>query len=176
MDKWGPLNQSCLHSLKRKSYQSHQHSLKRESFMKITNPPNNHPEQYHHHNILACSISENLENKSSGMDQSKTSKFSLILASFVLFGSTLWPICSPQRRATCAGVLPSFSATVTKIGFLSTSLLSHVVPGEPNGEYPYKKNNSFNKNSRSRVLNQWSHPPSIIIEGGSVNWASSLAR
>jgi hypothetical protein len=89
--------------------------------------------------VLACSISENLANKSSGIDQSKTSKFSLILPSCVLFGSTLWPICRPQRMASCAGVLPSFSATLTRIGFLRTSLFNHVVPGEPKGEYPYIK-------------------------------------
>ena len=38
------------------------------------------------------SISENLANKSSGIDQSKTSKFALILPSLVLLGSTLLPI------------------------------------------------------------------------------------
>ncbi|CAN0926498.1 hypothetical protein LINGRAHAP2_LOCUS35375, partial [Linum grandiflorum] len=64
-----------------------------------------------------------------------TSKFSLILASFVLFGRTLCPACIPHRRATCAGDLPIFSATVFRIGCLSTSVLMLPVPGDPNGEY-----------------------------------------
>lgn len=90
--------------------------------------------------LLACSIPENLASKSSGMDQSKTSKFSLIRTSFVLLGSKLLPICRPQQRQTCAGVLPNFSATIFTTGCLRTSLLIHVVPGEPNGEYPWQKN------------------------------------
>lgn len=58
------------------------------------------------------------------------------VASLVLLGRTLWPICRPHRRATCAGDLPNFSATIFKMGFLWISLLRDVVPGEPNGEYP----------------------------------------
>ena len=88
--------------------------------------------------LLTWWNSENLANKSSGIDQSKMSKFSLILDSEVLFGSILWPFCSPQRRATCAGVLPSLSAIALRIGFWRTSppLKSEAVPNEPNGEYP----------------------------------------
>uniref|UniRef100_A0A0E0L3C1 Uncharacterized protein n=1 Tax=Oryza punctata TaxID=4537 RepID=A0A0E0L3C1_ORYPU len=54
--------------------------------------------------------------------------FSLILSSWVLFGSTL---------ATCAGVLPSFSAVETTTGCASTlpTAFTDAVPGEPNGEY-----------------------------------------
>lgn len=49
---------------------------------------------------LAWGMSENLTNRSSGMDQSKTSRFSWSRAALELFGRTLWPIWSPQRRAT----------------------------------------------------------------------------
>jgi len=82
--------------------------------------------------LLACLISENLAISSSGIDQSKTSKFPLILDSLVLFGSTLWPDCKPHRRATWAGVFPNFSAISTTTGFLRMSLFRF--PGEPSGE------------------------------------------
>lgn len=64
------------------------------------------------------------------------------VASLVLLGRTLWPICRPHRRATCAGDLSNFSATIFKMGFLRTSLLRDVVPGEPSGEYPWNQKNS----------------------------------
>lgn len=101
--------------------------------------------------LLACSILENLANKSSGIDQSKISKFSLIRTSFVLLGSTLLPICRPQRRQTWAGVLPNFSATIFTTGCLRTSLLIHVVPGEPNGEYPLQKNKNDDYFKKSKL-------------------------
>lgn len=109
--------------------------------------------------LITCLISENLANKSSGMDQSRTSKFSLILVSFVLLGSTLWPICSPKRRATCAGVFPNFSATVRRTGFLRTSLFIVPEPGDPNGEYPWKEtkfisNKPGHKAFKSSQINQ----------------------
>jgi hypothetical protein len=43
-----------------------------------------------------------------------------------------------QRSATCAGVLPSFSAIEMTTGSLRTLPLLHVEPGEPSGEYACK--------------------------------------
>ena len=63
--------------------------------------------------------------------------FALILSWLVLLGSTLCPIWTPQRSATCAGVFPSFSAADTITGCSSTApafTFTIVVPGEPNGE------------------------------------------
>jgi hypothetical protein len=54
----------------------------------------------------------------------------------MLLGSTLWPMWSPHRRATCAGDLPNFSAIILRIGFLRTSILIFCEPAEPNGAYP----------------------------------------
>jgi hypothetical protein len=83
----------------------------------------------------ACLISENLAIKSSGIDQPNMSMFSLILDSLALFGSTLWPIWIPQRRATWAGVFCNLSATETTMGFLRTlGPLIQGDPGEPKGE------------------------------------------
>lgn len=86
--------------------------------------------------VHACLIAENLAIKSWGIDQSNMSKFSLILLSLALLGSTLWPIWRPQRRATWAGVFCNFSATDMTMGLLSTlGPLYPGDPGEPNGEY-----------------------------------------
>lgn len=92
--------------------------------------------------LLACSILENLSNISSEIDHPNKSKFSLILFSIVLLGSILWPIWSPHRRAVCAGDFPSSLATVSITGLFRTSAFTHVVPGEPNGEYPCLNQNS----------------------------------
>lgn len=86
---------------------------------------------------LACLISENLAIRSSGIDQLKISKFSFSLDSVEVFGSTLWPVWMPHRRATWAGVFPSFSATLLRTGFLSTSSLLRN-SCVPNGENPLK--------------------------------------
>jgi hypothetical protein len=66
----------------------------------------------------------------------KMSKFSLILASFVPLGNTLWPIWSPHLRATCAGDFPNLSAIILRIEFLRAWVLMVPGPGEPRGVYP----------------------------------------
>ena len=63
----------------------------------------------------------------------------MILALFMLLGSTLWPICSPHRRAICAGDFPNFSAIILRIGFLRTLVLIFCEHAEPNGAYPSKE-------------------------------------
>lgn len=75
------------------------------------------------------------EKSSGGIHQSNKLRFSLILDSFTLFGRTLCPLWIPQRRATCAGDLFSFSAISTKIGSFMISPFNQV-PGDPRGEYP----------------------------------------
>lgn len=102
---------------------------------------------YVSNNIITCWIWENFEKRSWGMVQLNKSRFSLILASFVLFGKTLCPLWIPQRRATCAGDLLSFSAISNRIGSLRTSPLIHD-PGEPNGAYAY----SDKSKSRSKSI------------------------
>lgn len=94
--------------------------------------------------VLACSISENLGSMSSGMDQLKIPRFSFIGDSVLVFGTTLWPICTPQRRTTCAGVFANFSATIKVTGCSRTFFLTCSPDWVPNGEYPYN-----NKNEKS---------------------------
>lgn len=99
----------------------------------------------------ACLISENLAIRSSGIDQSNISMFSLILASLALLGSTLCPIWIPQRRATWAGVFCNFSATENTMGLLRTlGPLTPGDPGEPKGE------KACNNKSKSLPIEIWS--------------------
>jgi hypothetical protein len=83
--------------------------------------------------ICTWKIPDSFEKSSGGMNQSNNIKFSLILDSFTLFGRTLWPLWIPQRRATCAGDLLSFSAISISIGSFKTSPFIHD-PGDPSGE------------------------------------------
>lgn len=92
--------------------------------------------------MLTWWIPVNFEKRSGGMHQSNTFRFSLILVSFTLFGRTLCPLWIPQRRATCAGDLFSFSAISTMIDSFNISPFTQD-PGDPRGEYPCKSFHSI---------------------------------